>query len=123
MANPHHLLGQRAEAATAAWLTSCGWQVIERRWRDAGGELDLVCLDVHGVLVGVEVKCRRSGRAGAPIEAIDSARIRRLRATLAAYQGMRLVGRTALRIDLVTAVPVPGRSAWRLTRLPAIDAW
>ncbi len=123
MADPRHLLGLRAEAAVAAWLTSQGWQVLARRWRGERGELDLICRDQGGTLVGIEVKCRRSDRTGAAAEAVDGRQLARLRWTLAAFQAQRPDAARSLRIDLVTAVPLPGRPAWRLVRIPQIDAW
>jgi len=123
MADPRHLLGRRAEDAAAEWLTANGWQVLARRWRCGRGELDLVCRDRTGVLVGVEVKSRRSDRAGAPADSVDARRLARLKATLALFQAQRSEPAPSLRIDLVTAVPLPHRSAWRLTRTPQIDAW
>jgi putative endonuclease len=121
MADPRHDLGRRAEAATAAWLTRAGWLVLGRRWRSGLGELDLVCIDPDGVLVGVEVKLRRTGRAGSPPEAIDRRRLMRLRGSLAAYATASCAAWPALRIDLVSATPVG--DAWRLARLAAIDQW
>jgi putative endonuclease len=121
MADPRHQLGHRAEDAVAAWLTSRGWRVLERRWRAPSGELDLVCLDPQRRLVGVEVKLRRTGRAGSGAEALDRRRVARLRAALAEYATRSRTGCTGLRIDLVSVVPAAG--VWRLSRLAAVDAW
>lgn len=121
MTDPRHDLGLRAESAAAAWLSGRGWQVLARRWRSGRGELDLVCVDPHGTLVGVEVKLRRTGRAGSPLEAIDRQRLARLRRSLAAYAAASAVSWPGLRIDLVSATPAG--AAWRLGRLPAIDQW
>jgi putative endonuclease len=121
MTDPRHDLGLRAEAAAAAWLASLGWDVLERRWRSGHGELDLVCVDPLGTLVGVEVKLRRTGRAGTGLEAIDRRRLARLRRSLAAYAAASPASWPGLRIDLVSAMPAG--DLWRLGRLAAIDAW
>ena len=121
MTDPRHELGLSGEDAVAGWLCGRGWKVLARRWRSAVGELDLVCLDPDGILVGVEVKVRRTGRAGSGAESVDSARVRHLRAGLAAYAATA-PGRRSLRVDLITLDPA-GDGAWRLKRLPAIDAW
>ena len=123
MADPRHLLGLRAEEAVAVWLTGQGWQVLARRWRCARGELDLVCRDEAGTLVGIEVKCRRTPRAGTPADGVDRRRVARLRSALVAFQAQTFEPAPALRIDLVTAIPLAGESGWRLVRLPTIDAW
>lgn len=123
MADPRHLLGLRAEEAVAVWLTGQGWQVLARRWRCAKGELDLVCRDGAGTLVGVEVKSRRTARAGTPADGVDRRRVARLRLALVAFQAQRSEPAHAMRIDLVTAIPLTGESGWRVVRIPTIDAW
>jgi putative endonuclease len=121
--DPRHALGERAEAATAAWLETRGWTILARRWRCRDGELDLVALDRDGVLVGIEVKVRRTGRAGIPIESIDRRRLLRLRAALVGFtsEASRPVG-NGLRVDLVAMRP-EGLGRWRLSHHRAIDAW
>ena len=121
MSDPRHELGLRAERATATWLTECGWRVLARRWRSTGGEIDLVCLDGSGTLVAVEVKLRRTARAGSAVEALDRRRLGRLRASLSDYARGTDHWPAGLRIDLVTATPEG--SGWRLARLVGVDAW
>ena len=123
MPDPRHLLGARAEAATAVWLTSRGWIVVARRWRGPTGELDIVAFDTDGTLVGIEVKLRRTGRAGGPLDAIDRRRVRRQRAALTAFRATEgSSSGQGLRIDLVAVRPAAdGR--WRLSHLRAIDEW
>lgn len=122
MADPRHLLGSRAEDAAAVWLLGHDWQILGRRWQCAGGELDLVCRDPSGALVGVEVKVRRSARAGGGAESVDGRRVSRLRAALSAFARQSAVTHRALRVDLVTLVPADS-GRWRIERLPGIDAW
>jgi putative endonuclease len=121
MPDPRHELGLRAEDATARWLTRAGWEILARRWRTPDGELDLVGRDPAGVLVGVEVKLRRSARAGSAAEAVDRRRVHRLRMALVAYGRTSARSWPALRLDLVTVEPAGG--SWRLRRHAAIDAW
>ena len=121
MAAPQQRLGRRAEAATVGWLTARGWRVLEQRWRSSSGEIDLVCLDPEGFLVGVEVKLRRTSRTGGPADAVDARRVARLRRTLADYAAQHRSAATGLRIDLVSLTPEG--EAWRLARWPGIDAW
>lgn len=124
MPDPRHRLGLAGEDAVARWLTGSGWVLLRRRWRCPAGELDLVLRDPSGALVGVEVKLRRTSRAGSGAESVDRRRLGRLRAALAAYASDSPPRRrfTELRIDLVSVSPASdGR--WRLCRIPAIDAW
>lgn len=123
MSDPRHRLGLAAEEATAAWLASCGWSVLRRRWRPVagGGELDLVAIDPDGVLVAVEVRARRSSRAGSPAQSVDARRIARLRRSLAATGASEVGAHTGLRVDLVTAEPAAdGHGRWLLVRIPGI---
>ena len=124
MPDPRHTLGLRGEEAVARWLAAKGWTALARRWRSPAGELDLVLRDPAGTLVGVEVKVRRGQRTGTAAESVDRRRVARLRAALVDYAHHAEGGRdpTALRVDLVTAVPAAD-GLWRLSRLPGIDAW
>jgi putative endonuclease len=121
--NPRHALGEQAERAAAEWLSSRGWTILVRRWRCPEGELDLVALDPGRVVVAIEVKVRRTGRAGVPLESVDRRRVRRLRAALGLFVADTLTAANdGIRVDLVAVRPDrDGR--WRLTHHPAIDAW
>lgn len=125
MADPRHDLGTRGEDAVARWLTAAGWRVVARRWRVPEGELDIVALDATGTLVAVEVRARRTTRAGAPAESVDRRHLKRLRAALRRYAAEVSPGHTGLRVDLVTLAPANegAGSHWRATRLEAIDGW
>jgi putative endonuclease len=121
--DPRHALGERAEEAAATWLSARGWTILARRWRCPEGELDIVAHDREGVLVGIEVKVRRTGRAGSPIETIDGRRLRRMRAALGRFgSAFPHSARNGLRVDLVAMQP-DGFGQWRLTHHRAIDAW
>jgi putative endonuclease len=122
MGDPRHDLGLAAERAVAAWLERCGWAILARRQRSpGGGEVDLIALDPARILVAVEVRARRSARAGTGTEAIDARRTARIGRTLSAFGRARADGRAhrGVRIDVVTATPVPGPvDHWHLCRYP-----
>jgi putative endonuclease len=125
MGDPRHEFGLLAEDLVATWLADAGWTILARRWRAPGcGELDLVCRDPHGSVVGIEVRGRRSGRIGSAAESIDRRRVARLRATLGAYLVTWPAACAGVRIDLVTVEPAGDPAgSWRLVRNPMIDAW
>jgi putative endonuclease len=125
MGDPRHELGLRAEAAVAGWLEQQAWHVLARRWRVAEGEIDLVCRDQLGMLVGVEVRLRRSERAGSGLESVDRRHVLRMRAALARFarQDARRGEFKGLRIDLVTVSPTDLEGRWRAVRHSTIDAW
>lgn len=122
MANRAGDLGRRGEEAAARWLTSRGWRVVGQRWRDPAGELDLVCIEPGGSVVGVEVKVRSTGRAGLGSESITPRRIRRLRRAIAAYVEGHGAPSGGARLDLVELTRVR-QGCWRLRHLKRIDDW
>jgi putative endonuclease len=123
MTDPRHALGLAAEAAVAAWLEATGWTLLARRVRSVhGGEVDILALDRDGVLVAVEVRARRSARTGAAELTVDRRRVTRLRRTLSARAAATGVAHRGLRVDLVSAEPLPAvPRRWRLRRIAGID--
>jgi putative endonuclease len=119
--DPRQQLGIAAEEAVADHLAAHGWRVLARRWRCRFGELDLACIDTESVLVGVEVRARRSSRAGSPVESIDRRRLHRLRSALVDFATTHEISFQALRVDLA-AVEFTD-AGWRVTIHAAIDAW
>jgi putative endonuclease len=121
MSSPRHRLGAQAEAVVAAALERGGWRVLARRWRVPEGEIDLVCLDPAGVLVAVEVRARRSGRAGGAAESVDRQHLARQRRALARFAGSAPPPHRGLRVDLVAVER--GAGGWRAVRYPGVGAW
>jgi len=126
MGDPRHALGIAAEQAVGDWLEASGWRVLGRRVRaSGGGEVDIVALDPNGVLVGLEVRARRTVRAGTGTESMTAERAGRTGRTVAAFAAASKVHHRGLRLDLVSVMPEPGRRAgqWRLRRVPNIGGW
>lgn len=71
-------LGGRGEDAAARYLGDLGLEILDRNWRCAEGELDIVARE-GGVLVVCEVKTRSGLGFGSPLEAVTSPKARRLR--------------------------------------------
>jgi putative endonuclease len=71
-------LGAQGEALAAMRYEAAGYEVLDRNWRCAEGEIDLVCRS-GTTLVICEVKTRRSAAFGSPAEAVTIAKRRRLR--------------------------------------------
>jgi hypothetical protein len=65
------VLGRDGEQAAVAYLEGCGFRILDRNWRCADGEIDIVAVERHTFVV-CEVKTRsgtgtappRGGRAG-----------------------------------------------------------
>src|SRR5436853_7749718 len=77
-------LGDFGEQAAAAHLIRQGYRLLARKWRCAGGELDLVMQD-EATLVFVEVRTRRSGATGSGEESVGRVKQGRLIALAYAY--------------------------------------
>lgn len=77
-------IARRGEDAAAAFLERIGMTIEARNWRSASGELDIVARD-GDALVFVEVKTRRSERAGTAEEAVSPAKQRRIVRLARAY--------------------------------------
>ncbi len=70
-------LGDRGEDAAARFLKRQRYVIVARRQRHKLGELDLIAVDGR-TIVFVEVKTRRSDEKGAPMDAVDEDKQRRL---------------------------------------------
>lgn len=122
MSDPRHALGLAAEEAIGRWLESAGWRILASRHRSpGGGEVDLIALDPDRMMVAIEVRARRSHRAGDPMESVDRRRVARLSRTLASFAAASGEPHVGLRVDLVSVEPEGGDpSHWRARRQPGI---
>lgn len=76
--------GRWGECTAAHHLEAAGYRVLERNWRCANGEIDLVVKDGE-CLVFVEVRARRGEALGSPEESITAAKQSRLIGLAEAY--------------------------------------
>ncbi len=89
--------GQAAENSVAADYESRGFKVCHRRWRGAGGEIDLIVRDAQG-LVFVEVK--KSQTFDSAAARISKRQIDRICASAAQYLAREPSGQlTNVRFD------------------------
>lgn len=93
-------LGAYGERVAEAHLRAAGMTVLDRNWRCALGEIDIVARD-GDVLVICEVKTRSSVALGHPLEAVTARKAERLRRLAAAWIRARQVHPAEVRIDLV----------------------
>lgn len=99
-------LGKRGEQLAAQYLVAHGYRVIDRNWRCALGEIDLV-VAATGETVIVEVKTRSSVAFGHPFEAVTAeklARLRRLAIEWCVQSGVH----SPIRIDVVAVIAPAG---------------
>jgi putative endonuclease len=97
------LLGRRGEELAAAYLESLGMLIVERNWRCAEGEIDIVALDGDALVIA-EVKTRRSLAYGHPFEAVGREKLGRLHRLGAAWCGDRGLRIPLRRVDVVAVL-------------------
>jgi putative endonuclease len=101
MKDPRRTLGDAGEDLAAAALKKQGYKILERNYVCPLGEIDLIARQGQ-VLVFIEVKTRRNERFGAPQEAVNPAKQRKLRLLADYYlQQKRLGEDVQVRFDVV----------------------
>lgn len=96
-------LGRLGEQLAAEYLQQTGIRILDRNWRCADGELDIVAAE-RRVLVACEVKTRSGVAFGSPLEAISrrkQARLRRLAVSWIQAHGVLF---DEVRIDVIGLV-------------------
>jgi putative endonuclease len=96
-------LGRLGEQLAAEYLQQAGMRILDRNWRCAEGELDIVAAE-RRVLVACEVKTRSGLGFGSPLEAISrrkQARLRRLAVSWIRAHGVLF---DEVRIDVIGLV-------------------
>ena len=97
---PKDVLGRQGEQLAADFLANAGLVVLDRNWRCAHGEIDIVAAD-GGTLVICEVKTRSGVRFGTPLEAVTRQKAWRQRRLAAAWLRDRDVLFDEIRIDVI----------------------
>jgi putative endonuclease len=103
-------LGSLGEHIAATYLTDVGLRVLDRNWRCREGELDIVAREADA-LVFCEVKTRRGTGFGHPVEAVTSAKQRRLRTLAQRWLAAHDEHAPELRFDVVGVLVRPERPA------------
>jgi putative endonuclease len=115
-ADPRRALGEYGERLAERYLTEHGMAVVDRNWRCARGELDLVVRD-GDCLVFCEVKTRRTVRFGSPVEAVHPRKAARLRRLASAWLQEHRERPARIRIDVIGILrPVEGKAVVRHVR-------
>lgn len=70
MTTDRQRFGLQGEAVAERWLRIRGWRVVQRRFRNGHRDIDLV-VEREGTVAFVEVKARRGGWCGGPVEAVN----------------------------------------------------
>jgi putative endonuclease len=99
-------VGRFGEQVAARHLEEAGFVLLDRNWRCAEGEIDIVATDGE-VLVLCEVKTRSGLAYGDPAEAVGAAKAARLRRLALRWMAGQDVRWRKLRFDVVTVLRRP----------------
>jgi putative endonuclease len=110
--------GRAGEEAAEQYLLSRGFEILERRFRSCGAEIDLVARRGE-TLAFIEVKLRRGRGAGSPFEAVTALKQARIaRAASAFLARTPALARLECRFDVMGVVPAPDGTL-QVEHLPA----
>jgi putative endonuclease len=104
--HPKDVLGRQGEQLAAEYLENEGFRILDRNYRCAGGEIDIVAAD-RRMLVACEVKTRSDLRFGTPVEAVTREKLRRLRRLAVHWVLTHGVFFDGLRVDIVGVLRSP----------------
>ena len=93
-------LGAYGEQVAADHLRGQGLVILDRNWRCAEGEVDLILRDGDDI-VFCEVKTRRGEMFGSPAESIGPRKVRRLRRLAARWLDEAGLHAQGIRFDVV----------------------
>ena len=97
-------VGRFGEDLAARHLQDEGMSILERNWRCARGELDIIAVD-GSELVFVEVKTRSTAAFGEPAEALTPDKAARIHVLAGHWRAERWRGpRRRSRFDLVSVI-------------------
>ncbi|MGF7238800.1 MAG: YraN family protein [Frankia sp.] len=94
-------VGRFGEDAAVRYLEDAGLRIVERNWRCREGEIDIVARD-GPVLVFCEVKTRSGAGFGHPAEAVDRAKVARIRRLAVRWLAEHRPEHGDLRFDVVS---------------------
>lgn len=97
--------GEYYEERAARYLKEQGKEILCRNFRCRQGEIDLIAKDKETIIF-VEVKYRKNGNTGHPLEAVTLAKQKKITMS-AAYYLLREYGRTDVpcRFDVIGILP------------------
>lgn len=100
------LLGASGEDAACTYLRSQGYRILEKNFRNALGEVDIIAQD-RDTICFVEVKTRKNDGFGSPLEAVTRKKMLKLRQVALGYLKSRQISDAKARFDVVAIVEDP----------------
>ena len=106
--------GREGETLAARFLEDKEYRILERNWRDASGEIDVIAQ--HGdTLIFVEVKTGKAGAFGPPETWVTEAKRRQIIKVAKEYLSTQNIGDADVRFDVV-GIELVGKTQ-RITHL------
>jgi len=105
--NAKQVLGKEGERIAEQYLKKKGYKLVERNYRCAAGEVDLIVLD-RRVIVFVEVKTRTGHGFGTPLEAVQPRKQRKMMLAAQFFLSQKKLHQRDARFDVV-GISWPGR--------------
>ncbi|GAA1575652.1 YraN family protein [Kribbella sancticallisti] len=96
-------VGKYGEDLAARYLAEHGFAILERNWRCAQGEIDIVARE-HRALVICEVKTRRGLNYGSPLESITYRKLATLRQLAGRWLRTHDLRPGEIRIDVIAVL-------------------
>lgn len=98
-------LGTHGEELACEALATAGYQILERNWQAAAGEVDIIAYH-RQQLVAVEIKTRAGTGYGDPLASVTRRQVRRIQRGLLQFKQTVYpkYAHTPLRIDIVGIV-------------------
>ena len=122
MTDARQNLGKSGENLAASELEARGYAIVERRYRTAHGEIDIIARDGEA-MVFVEVRRKSSEECGTAAESITPAKQRRVIRMAAEYLWRHgLYDRCPVRFDVIAIDDMPDGSPRLTVYVAAFDA-
>ncbi|MFP3897291.1 MAG: YraN family protein [Anaerolineales bacterium] len=112
-------VGRLGEALATQALVKRGYEIVERNWYCARGEVDIVCRD-GPCWVFVEVKTRHGHASGLPEDGLTENKIARLNDLARTYLAQHGIDKVNWRLDLVAIELDMQNRVGRLNLIPGV---
>ena len=106
--NLNQNIGKYGEDRAAQFFERIGYQIIDRNWRGAAGEIDIIAQD-RECIVFAEVKTRTRRGYGHPFEAITAKKVQTMRRLAAQWCQVQQMAITKVRLDAVSVLIIGGK--------------
>jgi len=101
MSSKHLELGRKGEIAAVVFLKNKGYKIISIGYRTPLGQIDIIARE-RNTICFIEVKSRSSARFGAPEEAVDAAKQKKISMTALFFLKSNRLLESSARFDVVS---------------------